>query len=57
MGALGYTFNGKPNAKAFVAVYAGDTQTEAGPVLANAKEKYPNARQVRMQVSFERIEQ
>jgi hypothetical protein len=57
MGAVAYTFNGKPNARVFVAVYAGDTQTDASQVLAKAKERYPNARQVRMQASFERIEQ
>jgi hypothetical protein len=57
MGAVAYTLNGKPNAGAFVAVYAGATQAEAGQVLAKAREKYPNARQVRMQVSFQRIEQ
>jgi hypothetical protein len=57
MGAVAYTLNGKPYAKTFVAVYAGDAQAEAGQVLAKAREKYPNARQVRMQVSFEQIDQ
>ena len=57
MGAVAYTLNGKPYAKTFVAVYAGDAQTEAGQVLAKAKEKYPNAKQARMQVSFEQIDQ
>jgi hypothetical protein len=57
MGAVSYALNGKPTANVFVAVYAGDTRAEAAEVLAKAREKYPNARQVRMQVSFERIEQ
>jgi hypothetical protein len=57
MGAVSYAFNGKPNANAFVAVYAGDTRAEAEQVLAKAREKYPNAMQMRMRVSFERIEQ
>jgi len=57
MGAVSYTLNGKPYANTFVAVYAGDAQAEAGQVLAKAREKYPNAKQVRMQVSFEQVEQ
>lgn len=57
MGAVSYLTNGKPSSDTFVAVYAGDAQTEAAQILAKAREKYPNARQVRMQVSFQRIEQ
>ena len=57
MGAVSYVLKGKPDASAFVAVYAGDTQPEAAQVLSKAREKYPKARQVRMQVSFESIEQ
>src|SRR6185503_3014035 len=40
MGALGYTVNGKPEIRAFVAVYAGETQAEADQLLVKAKEKY-----------------
>jgi hypothetical protein len=57
MGAVSYSLNKTPNSDVFVAVYAGETQAEAAEVLAKAKEKYPKARQVRMQASFERIEQ
>jgi hypothetical protein len=57
MGAVSYALNGKPTTNVFVAVYAGEARAEAAEVLAKAREKYPNARQVRMQVSFERIEQ
>jgi hypothetical protein len=57
MGAVGYSINGKPNTKAFVAVYAGETQLEADLVLGKAKGKYPAAKVAKMRASFEQIEQ
>lgn len=57
MGAVSYTINGKSDASIFIAVYAGATKLEADQVLAKAKAVYPTARVVKMQVSFQRIEQ
>src|SRR5215212_8982151 len=33
MGAVGYSINGKPDARAFVAIYGGETKEEADQVL------------------------
>ena len=57
MGAVAYTINGKSDATIFIAVYAGESRLEADQALAKAKAAYPTARVVKMQVSFQRIEQ
>jgi hypothetical protein len=57
MGAVAYTINGKSDATIFIAVYAGETRLEADQVLAKARNTYPAAKPVKMQVSFQRIEQ
>lgn len=57
MGAVSYTINGESDATIFIAVYAGETRLEADQVLAKASNPYPAAKLVKMQVSFQRIEQ
>ena len=57
MGAVAYAINGQSDATIFIAVYAGQTRPEALQVLAKAKATYPTAKVVKLQVSFQRIEQ
>lgn len=57
MGALSYTVNGQPLNTNFIALYAGETQSEADLTLTFAKAKFPKATLKKMQVIFNRIEQ
>ncbi|HJQ69890.1 MAG TPA: hypothetical protein VKA70_13005 [Blastocatellia bacterium] len=57
MGAVSYIITGEQEAFTFVAVYAGETKAEGEQTLSKAKQQYKEARVVRMQASFEQIEQ
>ena len=57
MGAVSYIIPGEQEAFSFVAVYAGESKAEGEQTLAKAKLQYKEAKLVKMQASFERIEQ
>jgi hypothetical protein len=57
MGALSYLSNGKPLQEVFMAVYGGQTESEARRILLQARLKFPRATVTRMRVVYNWIVQ